>query len=688
MWRRILAGSPYVDVNGRRNVVPWAVSEIDDYEPVDLAWERAVRAGDAASQTPLAPRLDLRLLTAAFPARRRYSLSDGQGERFDLEMPSAWEAIAYLLAIGPDRLHYRANQYLAEVADRGAAGNSLAGLCTVVNGFALDAADASRWLPGLASWQNMPKLRPTRAMRRRAPAEDHNPAPTLAQYRAAQAKLERRLAATKHLSGDWADSDEQEILKKLVVLGMVGETGARIAEVAPVRRGNVEADVPFGDGLSGPAVWIAPAKDVPIAPYHRPISRRLYDHIDRFCRLWGNTGPGDPVVPSSRFEPKTPADPIALSGWFMRTNVLPGEHAKDGRHALHDCRAFGHQNGMSVGTQLITAQPTRFSRLDAKTFADAYIGHTFTNKSYNYDKLERLRSTLAALVAFGDPRRGVTGSLELLCGEAGQRKIWSDQVLREVHSALLHADDLEHEANHALERALSLIKSLERSLSRSAVTTEIEADDHGRALVLVQQRLEEMAQRDALRDQLDEAKHQEHTADKQIAKAKALRREAHDRKKMLSVTGPNLPVEDEAVVSPALLDETFEEAFLRVGIEFDRSTIASVATVADDSMEIRLREREVLNLAEWAAIWATTPRQAARWYLGQGKSPIDLRGAREHFGPRTRFINVRRLPGGWEELMTLRQHQQLEMILRMPAGETRWGGARYPGGNRQGDVKP
>jgi hypothetical protein len=674
-FRRGLAVGPFQDVHGSRYAPRWVLDNIDDGTPIDEAWARALTA-QHPDGTPAPPLLDLRLLSCLFPARRAYRFAPKGRAPERLEMPAMFEVLAFLIALGDTYGAQRALLWLTERHTH-VARNTLEGECSRYNGLTLALQRVGNAVPVLAGWQRPQRVELPAALKRGAKPPKPRYAPTLGHYRAMQEHWRKRLARARQVrdhSKPFADSDEQTTLKASLLLALGGDTGGRVNEFASLRLRDVEPAHRFGE-LVAPAIFVLPSKGVDIAPYWRALHLTSYELLAAWLADWGISDPNAPVFPSGRDEMDVPAAPGTLGTFFTSSKVLPLE-AAEGVHGIHDLRHLAEQIGFGVGMAWGLAHPADLQKADPQSFADAFVGHAFGQQRHNYRDLERNRELWGARCGLGDPGRGVAGALDYLHGDAGARKRWDDGAIRGALSLRVAAGDAAAAAEYEIGQAAREITRHEKQLRRLPAISDIELHDAGRSLVLIQQRLAEMAERDQLRDQLDAAKEARHRAEQALAAGQAQVQQAGDALALLKAGGRTTVIADDAVVSDGELDESFEQAVERVADNLPGLGMAELRppdSVADD---VLLRCRSLLNLREWAALFGTTERTVARW-VASGGGPIDVRSGLVLAGPRRRFIEVNRLDD-LEARLTLAQRQQLEQMLRVEMGATRWGGPRMP----------
>src|SRR4051812_1007138 len=197
IWRRLVEGGGYRHVHGRRGSLPWRVSDVTDFGSLDAAWEQA--ALNADGDRGLLPVLDVRALSAMFPARRlvRIPVPDAIDavEASVLLVPSFWEIAAAALIGGPVVFERRGRQCIADAANRplrakgdrpagrGAVSGTLATKATAINGLGKVASEARDWAVVLAAWERRPNVEVTRAQRAAAPVSEPRVAPELDLYR-------------------------------------------------------------------------------------------------------------------------------------------------------------------------------------------------------------------------------------------------------------------------------------------------------------------------------------------------------------------------------------------------------------------------------------------------------------------------------------------------------------------------
>lgn len=674
MWRRMIDAGPFTDVHATDDRARWTVKHIADYDALDTAWDEAQLAPSEARSEPHypLPLLPLELLSAMFPARR---------SQYGIAIPALWELVASLLFAGPAVVRLRGQQLLANLSRSEIARTTLRGCQSHINGFSAAATAISRWQAVTRPWETPMRVTLTAAARKRAGRGTDRTAPSLARARAARADARRRLGRSRETRRSaWAECREQSRLKRILLLEITTQTLSRVNEVTSRTVAHYDPRHDFGDGLIWPAIFFQASKDISgnITPIHKPIHPLTASALDEWLSEWGLSRKSDPLFPASAMQLHEPMDPQAASSFFSGregtpTIPRPGRSRGPGQ-GIHSLKHLGEQLAFGVGQEFLRTNPSWEERITPQVFPDSAAFHFFRDEVHQYKDLEAHRERWSTRALLGVPRQGIPGVIDLFMGDAGARRVWDYEAVRSCLSRIEQATRRAEAARYELEAAERELRRCTASLTAAPTVTEIEEHNPMRAIVLLQRRLEDAADRDAVRDRADAARDRRHTAELARNEADHASKEARLNLKAIQAAGPSVILPDWTPLDDrAAEEEAFEEALARVRAEL-ASTAVDSRLECPATPEVMLRVREVVNLNEWAAVWGVHDKTVRRHVSGERRAPIPLDGAVVKLGARLRFIDIAALFEGWQNRLTLSQREMLEQILRIPLGQTRFGG--------------
>jgi hypothetical protein len=186
-----------------------------------------------------------------------------------------------------------------------------------------------------------------------------------------------------------------------------------------------------------------------------------------------------------------------------------------------------------------------------------------------------------------------------------------------------------------------------------------------------------IAEGDAIRDNREEQREKRRSAELAAAAAEHTIADAKRQLELVEARGRTRLIDDLTPLNDRADEvESFNDALTRV-----RETIASVdldrMLGQDPDSETSLRARQVMNVSELAGIYGVRPRTVERWISGARKSPIvRLDDAIVRLNQRATLIDLSALEDSWWAGLTVCQREQVEQLLRIPIGATRYGGTR------------
>ena len=685
-WRRLVAASPFRHVHGQRRMTRWAVGSVTDSVALDGAWEQAeVNAHPPAGLLPV---LDVRALSAMFPARRLVVVGASgisvdqppQAGDVVLRVPSFWEITAVVLGRGPEEFMRRATQWLstssarplpargARAAGRTMARDSLQKLASDANGFTKTAKEVHTFLDVLSPWAVRRPLAVSRAQRQRASVPEPCIAPSLARFRFYAAHARKQAEVTRQSRrprSAWSRTRHAGWLKTLLLLELGVATSARVNEVVSLRLDAYDPHHDFAAHGEGPALLIKPSKvDDRIPAFWHPIAPKTAIVLDEWIERWEISDRASPLFPFSGDRRHEPLDPADVSNWFQgsdRKPSLPIDGQRLG-HGINDVRHLACQLLTGIGEACLKDNPSYQDKIDSSAFADMLLGHLAPER-YAYLDMAGNRQIWAYRGALGE--RNSPGLLDIALGDAGARRSWNHSAIRAALSRIEHAST-------ELASARRDYGEAERSITRA--TAELRrrpsVDD------VADRRIPRyIAEGDAIRDVREEQRENRRRAELAAASAEHTISDAKRELELIEARGKTRLVPDSTPLDQRADEcETFHDALTRV-----RETIASVDVDRllgqHPDGETALRLRDVMNLSEFAALYGVRARTVERWVSGQRRAPVRLDEAIVRVNARTTLIDLHVLPESWWTTLTICQREQVEQLLRIPLGDTRYGGA-------------
>lgn len=684
--------APRVGRNTRRT---WELSHSTDYKPLDFAWEQAAASANASRD--LLPVLDVRALCCFAPARRLVTLADG----VSVHVPSAWEVAAIALAGGPDDFRARAHQLIlhlsnpATVSARGGgyATTSVEGVQSAANGLIRASSDLSSMLSVLEPWADASRVRMAKSTRRRLVRPRPVVAPSVQRVRRCRAQLVRELERARKSrkpTSDWVRTSQHAILKKLLLLDLGAGAFLRAGEIARLRVGDVVAARDFADGVSCPAIFGEWSKsDGAVSDHWLPIRPETYQLITEWVSEWGLTSSDGPLFPRSALQPGEFALPADISAFFAgqgsRTPVLVDDAGKG--FGEHSFRHLGEQLGVAVGRFWLEANPEWAEQLQPQVFADAANHHAFRSEVHAYKDLEQSREKWAFRALMGDKGRGVPGTLDLIFGDAGARKAWDVESIRDALSRSAAATELSELAKAERDESDATVAALHQEL------------DHFVSLdvaVSVEHAVRELRMIKSLEIQERAAQEDRYQAQRRLSEAERMLLQARHDLEMICAAGRTVTLPDETPLAHEQLargelvleTETFEAVLTRLQ---DTVSVKLVDCDALGSPDALLREREYLNYNEVAGVMDVAPKTFARWVDGSRRGPLSpaaLRAAVVSVSSRRKFVAVDRMPADWWRGLGVAQREMVEQILRVPMGGTQFAGPSIEIGRIRGADVP
>ena len=691
MWRRLVAAGAFKHVHGRRGAGPWRVSSVMDCNALDCAWEAATLNADR--EHGLLPVIDVRALSAMFPARRLVTMA-GSGRPHEpgdpvprnlvLQVPSFWEIVAVALLGGPGLFERRGRQCISDTAsrllpakgDRPAgrrpASSSLSTMATAINGLGKVASETRHWASVLEPWQQRPKVEISKAQRAAASTPEPRVAPEHDLYRFERARALAQLDVARRgrrSSTAWRKSDHHLWLKTALYIELAGVTTGRVGELAEgMTLKDFDPAHDFGVGQVAPAVRFQPSKvDDEIDAFWHPIGESTARLIEEWIAEWGITSRDAPLMPLGSDSMDEPAEAGEVSGWFEGAgSKLPALRRRGGGgHGLHDVRHLTDQLLCSIAQNWLRANPLRQKDISVDAFVAMLMGHKAREK-YAYGDLEANRQSWAVRGALGDPNRGVPGLVDLMLGDAGARRGWDHSAIRGALSRIEHAATALAGAHVELEAAEREVAAMTRVLERRPPPQEVQEHEL----------LRWIAENAAINNKRESWRERRRAAEIDRAEANFTIEIAKRDLELIEARGRTLIIPDDRPLDDRADEiEGFAEAVTRV-----RETIASVdvdralGDNADEETRLRVRVPAIVNPPEFAGLYGVGQRAVERWISGARSGPVRLDDAVIQLGQRLTFINLDRLGDDWWNTLTVSQREQVEQILRIPLGHTRHGG--------------
>lgn len=353
-----------------------------------------------------------------------------------------------------------------------------------------------------------------------------------------------------------------------------------------------------------------------------------------------------------------------------------------GGYSAHTVRHLIEALAFGVGAAWLEANRGWEHRVTPQVHADAALNHRMSSDKLGYRDLERNRDLWNLRAASGDPENGVPGVLDLLIGDAGARKGWDIEAIREASRRLAiaqrHLEETERLlASRRLERKALAQRSLP-AVPRDIASLSV--DEVARLHLERDIAREKLTQeRDVLDDLIEQAHDEclEADADADAARKRLDRIRERGRTHPIPDAEPTAAelkaVDDDRV---ALDEETWEQALARAGVSPE-------LLMPDEEEESPLRIRHHLNMPEFAAVLGLTDGALRKRLRGATTPLFPLEGpdtplVQDPARPKLRFINTRKLPARFLKSLLPEQREMIEQLLAVPMGSTRWGGRRIP----------
>ena len=694
---------------GRR--IAWQLADERDFQQLDRASAAAIRSQKRRARLPVAA-------CACFAAPRRTCRITDVDET--VELPSVWQLVATVLVWGADEARARTLEFLNEEASREVAPRSdrPSGGRVAHSSLATTSSEAHSWLlrcyevaaayPSLRDrWAVKPRSVSLRELQETVEQwTADRTAVQLLDYRRKRRQLIADVESCRRKDGTLDPARSRRKLKRLLLFLLLGETSARIGEIARIAPADFFPDYQLDSYLTA-AVAITASKSGrrSAAPKQiKAISAETARYLRELLEICGIPltdtesiwmshfayGPGDDGryeierrLTGPRLRPSSLSGTLTpLSGGVVAP-LLPRPGGRGGFGA-HSFRHMGEQLSFQVGSTWLQARKEWQTRVTAQVFCDAQLGHQMAQDKLGYKDLEANRPLWALRTALGDPAAHVPGLIDLLAGDAGARRGWNIDTIR---SALIRLRIASQRVAAATQTLASL--GLERRALRDRPLPHIPAKLDGltvkemQKLALVRDVAREGRDRDrdALDDQIEQA-HQELTTLQTTHSRIAAELD------LIRSNGRNHPLPDElptraelqAADTPdqdPLDEETWEQALARADIRLE------LLALEPDPVSTRIRHK--LNLAEFGAVVGITPSALRKRLRGDHEplfpldgpdSPLNVIG--DPTTSKLRFIDIDKLPQEFLRQLLPEQHEMIEQLLAVPMGSTRWGGRSTP----------
>ena len=687
----------FAHIVARRHEGPWRPKGPRDHQALDQAWKIAV------SNARRRARLPVTVCAAFAPPARPIEGPDGP-----MVAPSFWQMVAVLLIAGPDETEARLIALLGDRADRLSA-DSLSAKASDLHRWALAAHAVSAGFPRLlASWQERPvrtslgKVQATISERK----VDRRAVPLLL-VRRARLELIAQVEGRRRRDGSLRPDRSFTVLRDLVMLDLIAQTGARVCEIADIRPRDVLFAWRWDDAdgsYTAPAVIIHVAQKgrggykrarVPmVQPIAAQTARYLRDWLtftglqpedensiwlSRACDCAALGASAARTAAAARMPRQTISSRLAGSKSERSQPILP--RPGGGGYSANTLRHLNEALAYAVGVEWLRGHDEWTDRVSAQVFADAHLTHKMCKDALGYRDLEANRPLWMLRAGIGDPDRGVPGVIELISGDAGARRGWELDSIRDAVMELNRA----HEALNRADQQAAALRLARRAL-REQPLPYVPSD---LSTLSGDERMELLLRRDAARERherehwrLDDDIEQ---ADKDRTSQKASLVACEEALRHIERNGRRTPIHDglpthaeltsRGEVGTALDAESWEQALDRI----DVAPIAVTPSPATPSTRIR----EELNLNEFAAVLGITDgtlrkrlRGATRplFPLTGDDSPLVIVGDRDT--SRRRYIIVNKLPASFMRRLLPEQREMIEELLAVPMGSTRWAGPR------------
>ena len=691
-----------------------------DFQTLDAAYNRARRTRSL---------LPVPLCAAFFPPRRMMAI---EGVAEPVVAPSAMEFVAQLIVWGPAETRARLVEYLSVEAEREVsprvdrpqggqvADSTLENIASDIGSVTLRIHELSGTCEGLEHWRV--KMKPVTIDELDAQVEewraDRRAVPIQVLRRSRNASRER-VEARRDRNGRLQHA--QTDLRDMLLLDFT-TLGLRIGEVARIAPTDVLDHVCIGS-YEGPAIRMYPQKrrggsNRARTARMRPISRETHRYALEYFEIMG-----------------LERDDAALSLWVSRRreeNGDPGRltngalsarlggigspdsvpllpRSSGGGYSAHAVRHLAEQLAFSVGAEFLKADPTQQEHVTALVFGDALLNHTMSSDRHGYKGLVANRGLWAMRAVIGVPEKGVSGLIDLIQTDAGARRSYDiEEIVRRctrITSAEERCADLEREL---LKERSQLSAVIARELPETPSESEVTLDQAVRLLLALNgeqavQRREERIRRDAidlLRDALDVVRREETRARSALDGLRAMGKTHVIPDRELTTA----ELRASGAQACGLEDETWDQALARARKEAVAVAAATGArALTDDEACVRRcplcrseavdgseakvtdtllppRVRRHLNMAEFCALVRISDGGTARkWFRGETNPPFPIDGPESPVvvqGARLRFLDVDKLPDYFLMSLLPEQREMLEEMLRIPMGETGWGGRK------------
>jgi hypothetical protein len=695
--------------------VSWQLAHERDFEQLDRASAAAVRSQKRRARLPVAA-------CACFAAPRRSIRITDVGET--VELPSVWQLVATVLVWGADEARARTLEFLNEEASREVAPrcDRPSGGRVAHSSLGTTSSEAHSWLLRCYEVASAyPTLRDRWAVKARSVSlrelqetveqwTADRTAVQLLDYRRKRRQLIADVESCRRKDGKLDPTRSLRKLKRLLLFLLLGETSARVGEIARIAPADFLPDYHL-DSYVTAAVGITASKSGRRSAAPKQIkaisaeTARYLRELLEICRIpltdtesiWMSHfayGPED----NGRYELERRLTgprlrPSSLSGALTPISggivvpLLPRPGGKGGFGA-HSFRHMGEQLSFEVGSTWLQARKEWQTRVTAQVFCDAQLGHQMAHDKLGYKDLEANRPLWALRTALGEPAASVPGLIDLLAGYAGARRGWNIDAIRGALIRLRIAG----QRVAAATQALATLR-LERRALRDRPLPEVPAKLDG---LTGKQRQELMLTRDVARERRDRDRDAFDDRIEQAHEELTTLQTAHGRiaaeLDLIRANGRNHPLPDalptraelQAADTPdedPLDEETWEQAVARADVRLE------LLALEPDPVSTRIRRK--LNLAEFGAVIGMTPSALRKRLRGDHEPWFPLTGPDSPLivigDPATsklRFIDIDKLPNSFLRQLLPEQREMIEQLLAVPMGSTRWGGRRLPETNR------
>jgi len=694
---------------GRR--VKWRLAHERDFEQLDRSWAAAVRSQKRRARLPVEA-------CACFAApRRSVKIKDVAGT---VVLPSVWQLVATILVWGADEARARTVEFLNEEASRQitpridrptggrVAHSSLGTTSSAVHSWLLRCFEVAAAYPSLREkWAVKPRSVSPRDLQETV--EQWNADRTAVQlldYRRKRRELIAEVENCRRSDGTLDPTRSRHKLKRLLLFLLLGETSARIGEIARIAPTDFLADHHL-DGYATPAVVITASKrgrrttapkqikaiSAETAKYLRelleicdiPLTDNESIWMSNFAYTPEDNGRYDTAnrLTGPRLQPSNLSATLTPTRDGVTTPLLP-RPGEQGGFGAHSFRHMGEQLSFQVGSTWLQARKEWQTRVTAQVFCDAQLGHQMAHDKLGYKDLEANRAVWALRTALGDPTANVPGLIALLASDAGARRGWNIDTIRGTLIRLRIAAQRVAASTQTLA-ALRLERRAVRDRPLPEPPTKLDGLTVKEMQKLTLTRDIAREQRDRDRNTLDDHIERAHEG---LAAAQTTHVRIAAELGLIHANGRQHPLPDELPTRTELnaagrpeeqpLDEeTWEQALARADVRLE------LLQLEPDPVYTRIRH--VLNVAELGAVIGMTPSALRKRLRGDHAPWFPLTGSNSPLvvigNPTTsklRFIDVDKLPQEFLRLLLPEQREMIEQLLAVPMGSTRWAGRRMP----------